>query len=370
MSKEKIQKKIDHLMEDEENEIDEAGVSWRKYDKHTKFSFDVDEVYYKIDDDLINSMKNYVELRKKYPNVKQTKHDDVNNIIKIYKMYDNDNFIYATTKGSIMRAIKNTLYGFFSGEKNTNFSKFDSPFGISVRLIGYIKGTASKTVKEFIINEYIEQHNDEKEYFESKTNSKSKSKITKQNSGTNLSKDETDISTNTKQKNNPKPKISKNDNDKFVKISTKTKNKNIQNVENISNELETIPVCDVDGEDGNKNEEKNSKKKIVKYSIQVKKMCSKLFEYLDINETHIGTNAGVFLIKDVSEENKNNIANMKDECKQYFNTRNWCVFGKTKVKNEWLSLTKNILKACDYKVYAVVVHISKENQESGYYIKK
>jgi len=73
---------------------------------------------------------------------------------------------------------------------------------------------------------------------------------------------------------------------------------------------------------------------------------------LGIKKERIDEKFDCFVIERVSEDDRQSIFNLKDDCKQYFNVRNWAVFySKSGVKEPWLSIAKRILDRSGYHTY-------------------
>src|SRR5438093_1047916 len=83
-----------------------------------------------------------------------------NNIIyKRLVITNGQKVLYKTTRYSVMRAIKDALYGFNNKEKYSELAKFgevDKIIGLKVKLIGIIWGNQlpSKIVQQYIDNKY------------------------------------------------------------------------------------------------------------------------------------------------------------------------------------------------------------------------
>lgn len=151
-----VKGKINDIMKDDEKTIDINQINWEMYNDNTEYFIATDEIYYCIEDDLINLMTEYIDLRKKYPDIKPTINKENNNIHKIYFISDGATTIYGTTKGSIKYAVKNALYGYLNGEKRNKLRNFVMLKGLEVKLIGYIHGILNKNVKEYVVKQYHE----------------------------------------------------------------------------------------------------------------------------------------------------------------------------------------------------------------------
>jgi hypothetical protein len=62
---------------------------------------------------------------------------------------------------------------------------------------------------------------------------------------------------------------------------------------------------------------------------------------------------------------------LKNDCKKYFNTRGWPIFGSNaQVKNAWQSLLKSVLKSCGYQITAMTPCNARSTMGTGLYIQK
>jgi len=96
-------------------------------------------------------MEKYIEIMKKHPNTKPTKYENKSIVYKVYEMSDGRTMIYASTNGSILRAIKNTICGYLNNEKNNKLGRFNYPFDVEVELIGCVY---DKNCQQRVIDEY------------------------------------------------------------------------------------------------------------------------------------------------------------------------------------------------------------------------
>lgn len=90
-------------------------------------------------------------------------------------------------------------------------------------------------------------------------------------------------------------------------------------------------------------------KKIDIFQKERNEILNKLFVILNINE-----NNKVFYVDDIQNDDnkKNAILALKDDVKKYFKSSNWSVFHK-QPPNQWLSLSKSIIKACGNKLTTI-----------------
>jgi hypothetical protein len=85
------------------------------------------------------------------------------------------------------------------------------------------------------------------------------------------------------------------------------------------------------------------------YQAERAEVLNKLLKVLNIND-----NNKVFFVEEIENDKnkKDQILALKDDAKKYFNSYNWSVFHKNP-KNQWLPLSKSILKASNKKMTTV-----------------
>jgi hypothetical protein len=93
-----------------------------------------------------------------------------------------------------------------------------------------------------------------------------------------------------------------------------------------------------------------------------------LLETLNITKDRIENGGVVFCVNDIDEQKKNVILDLKAACKKCFLTRNWPIFRLKYIKNDWLSLTKNILKANNYNIYLCKINGKNGSIVQAYYV--
>ena len=158
---------ITKIMSDDEKPINLHSSKWKKYNDTISIMTDMDYEEYTIDNKLIEDMKKYTDLRKKYPDITPNKTPQPDPCIgKIYITHDGDEMFLSSTILSVMSAIKNAMYGYYKNEQSNKLNNFEKIEGLKVVTIGYVKGiTTTKNIttelKKKILDEYIEKTDSE-----------------------------------------------------------------------------------------------------------------------------------------------------------------------------------------------------------------
>lgn len=113
---------------------------------------------------------------------------------------------------------------------------------------------------------------------------------------------------------------------------------------------------------------------------KIDEIRTSLINELCLNEERLTTCGDIFIVDNINKEKQNNILALKDACKEYFVMRKWTSFGKMNVNDEWLSLSKSILREYGFaiklinvpKIDAHQIHIPGEPDETvkAYFVKK
>jgi hypothetical protein len=102
----------------------------------------------------MSTMKKYIDMRETYPNVVPTKIVNTS-WHKIYSITKGDLVDYVCTKNSVLRGVKNSLYGYLRREKKNSLAiKYGDPTGADVRAVAYAYGRLDASAKRYIINKH------------------------------------------------------------------------------------------------------------------------------------------------------------------------------------------------------------------------
>jgi len=110
--------------------------------------------------------------------------------------------------------------------------------------------------------------------------------------------------------------------------------------------------------------------KAIKYQKEKNDILIILNNILGITETN-----NIFYLYDIDndENKKNQIMDLLDDCKKYFNTSEWTVVARNVTARRYLSLTRSIYKAMNYKLTSMVKTDKQDNKfikRTGYIVTK
>ncbi len=164
----KIMKRMDEIMDDNEKKININKVKWKYYDEMTKYSIDSakkDDICYYIDDDLYKEMKEYFNLIKQNKNYTPLQYPIETSLYKIFIVTDGTKASYHYTKESVLRALKNSLYGYLRRQRNNRLTYFTSPNSLRTNpkklffiCIGYVFGGITDEVKKYVYKKYVREN--------------------------------------------------------------------------------------------------------------------------------------------------------------------------------------------------------------------
>ena len=131
------------------------------------------------------------------------------------------------------------------------------------------------------------------------------------------------------------------------KIITKKDSKSKQNIVELLNETNTNIINTNDTTSANTKKKTGAISKPIKYKVERQEVLDKLLIILEITETNM-----MFNLTDLEKNDKKQqeIINLADDIKKYFNYGSWTYFSRENIKTPYLALLKALLKEMGYKL--------------------
>lgn len=149
-----IRKKLEHIMKDNEKTNNIKNNKWIKYDNRTRILLNPKrKIEYILDKKIMDTMKDYTITRQLNPDIKIANRG-YKNFRNIYIVYNKEKTIVSSTRSTILRAIKNMLYGYYNKEKKYNKLYKFKDTKVKIKLIGCVKGPYTESIKKYIYNTY------------------------------------------------------------------------------------------------------------------------------------------------------------------------------------------------------------------------
>ncbi len=356
---------------------------------------ETENFFYHMNKSLYSAMMYYVWLRKKNPDVKADKAQIIDGLHRVYIISDGKKTIKSSTQESLLRAFKNSIYGYLTGEKKLEGFMVEKLF---VKLIAYVQTNnkrVSEKTKDDIYDTYAKNHgrigllieknkskkaktksnikakSKSKSKSKSKTNSKAKSKVKSKSK----SKAKSKVKSKSKAKTNSKSKTkAKSKSKSKAKAKTISKSKaNPKSKTKAKSKVNPEHNPDPKSKNETKIDGRKARNKKIKHAVEQTNICNKLLNIFNIDPGDINHQSEKRILwKDVTPDMQNKIMELLDgedgKCCDIFNTKNWGVY-KDDIVSKYQSLTKSILHACNYDTNSTTVRENKVTNR-GIIIKK